>query len=182
MLGRQSISSSSQYQDTPYGVGFSSTLPVPLNVYQRLVLFHCLRMFIADLSPTEQASLLGLAALMIAADGLHLPEEEEMLSDALDEAGLLELPEALPDTVGALCDGVTEATSKVRIMLEIASFAHVDKDYAAAERELMRSIAEEWDIDRITTNRIEEWAEKRVWLAQEYAEVLHDVVSATQLP
>jgi hypothetical protein len=139
-------------------------------------------MFIADLSPTEQASLLGLAALMISADGIHLPEEEEMLSDALNEAGLLQFPEAIPKTVGALCDGVTKTTSKIHILLEIASFAHVDNDYAAAERELMGAIAEEWGIDRITTIRIEEWAEKRVWLAQEYAGVIHDAVSATQLP
>jgi len=134
-------------------------------------------MFLGDLGEEEKRTFLILAWKMVSADGRVTNEEREMLQDAQEEMGLGtadESPDCLDD-LNECCKSVTSSKARALMLLELASFAFVDRDYDVRERELLRTVAEIWRLDEISVVRVEEWARKRVELATEAAEVVQEV-------
>jgi uncharacterized tellurite resistance protein B-like protein len=131
-------------------------------------------LFLDDLTNTEKIAFLDLARMMVSADGIITAEEREMLRDVQVEMGL-EVAEDLPtlgiDLDGA-CNSVVSTSTRVKVLLELASFAYVDSDYDERERKFLRGIGEKWQFDEISIIRVEEWASRRVALAREAAEII----------
>ena len=134
-------------------------------------------MFLGDLKYSEKRVFLDLARMMVSADGKVTAEEREMLHDVQEEMGL-DVAEEFSEgreNLDKCCQSVVSPRARAVMLLEFASFAYVDHDYDARERELLRAMAEIWQLDEISVVRIEEWAFKRVELALEAAEVIHEV-------
>lgn len=141
------------------------------------------KLFLADLSNSEKKAFLHLAGLMVLADGRVTTEEREMLLDVQEEMDI-KVAEESPGTekdLDELCQSVVLPRARVKILLELASFAFVDHDYDERERELLRAVAKIWQLDDISVVRIEEWAHKRVELAREAAEIIHEVDTFSSL-
>ena len=79
--------------------------------------------------------------------------------------------------VDSLCSHAPAPQAQAHILLELASIAHVDNDYSVEEREFLRIVADYWNVDPITLIRIEGWAEARVLLSREAAEVVLELQS-----
>lgn len=80
---------------------------------------------------------------------------------------------ALPTgTAKELCTGIERQELKIYCLLELASIAHVDNDYAAEERALLHEIAELWAIPSEKLPAIERWADDRIKLAQDAAKIV----------
>jgi len=136
-------------------------------------------MFLNDLGEAEKRTFLILAKKMVSADGRVTTEEREMLKDAQEEMGLYATENSLAgnDNLDNCCRSVVSSRARVLMLLELASFAFIDHDYDARERELLRSVANIWKLDDISVMRIEEWARKRVELSTEAAEVIHEIAT-----
>ena len=134
-------------------------------------------MFLGDLEYSDKRAFLDLARIMMSADGRVTIEEREMLRDAVEEMDL-DVSEESPlgiDDLDACCSPIVSPRSRAIVLLELASFAFVDHDYDAREKELLRAVAQKWQLDEISVVRIEQWAYKRVELAREAAEIIHEV-------
>ena len=132
-------------------------------------------MFLSGLSDSTKSASLGLAKKMIAADDVVRPEEAEMLRDVALEMELdpdIDPPET---SVAELCAAVSDPRARASILLELASFAHVDSEYADSERALLASVASEWSIDPLTVVRVEAWAEQRIKVTLEAAEIVQEI-------
>ena len=113
----------------------------------------------------------------MSADGKITVEERDMLQDAVEEMGVAaaeEMPAGAED-LDVFCSSITSPQARVIMLLELASFAFVDSDYDAREQGLLRAVAKIWQMDLISVLRIEHWAESRVALAREAAEIMHEV-------
>ncbi len=132
-------------------------------------------MFLSDFCKADKNTFLRLAKRMVAIDNVLAPEELEMLEDVACEMELdadVELPER---NLEELCAAVTSTQTHALMLLELASIARVDNKYADEERELFRTIASLWKTDQITTIRIEAWAERRIQLSREAAEIVREI-------
>lgn len=112
---------------------------------------------------------------MIEADRILASEELEMMASAIAEMGLDLTIEIKDRSVEELCAEVSAPQTQALMLLELASLAYVDNEYAAEERALLHSIARIWNTDPMTLIRIEAWAEQRIQLSREAAEVVREV-------
>jgi uncharacterized tellurite resistance protein B-like protein len=133
-------------------------------------------LFLSELKELEKKAFFGLAQIMVSADGRITEEEREMLRDAAEEmefdAGKLSLTQE--SSFEECCGKIISPKSRVQVLLELASFAFVDHDYDAQEQELLRAIANAWQMDEILVIEIEQWASRRVQLAIEAAEIIYE--------
>lgn len=134
-------------------------------------------MFLQDLHPADKDVFLGLAHKMILADEKLAAEEAAMLGDIVLEMGGESNAAVTDRVVEELCTDVTDPRTQAIMLLELASLAHVDGEYAHEERELLHAIARIWNIGPITLVRIETWAKARIDLSREAAEVILEAAS-----
>jgi len=133
-------------------------------------------MFLKDLTPDCQSSFLALAKLLAAADGILAPEELAMLDDVASEMGISSDSVSPTEAeLEVLCAAVHSPEVRAYMLMELASLAHIDDDFASEERQLLRAISDLWNIDTITLIRIEAWAETRVEMSREAAEIVQEI-------
>ena len=132
-------------------------------------------MFLSGLSVKDKGTFLALAAKMIAADGVLAPEEVAILGDLVRELDMLADPKMSSLEVEELCSVPPTPQAQACMLLELASIAHIDRQYADEERSLLAEIARQWQIDALTLVRIERWAVTRIELSREAAEVIREV-------
>lgn len=134
-------------------------------------------MFLADLSKLEQNTFLSLARNMVAADAIVTPEEEDLLNDLHYEIGQDTIIEPICKDIAELCTAVSNRKSQAKMLLELASIAHVDGEYEERERELLRTIAANWDIEHYSVIRAEDWGKNRIALIADAAHIMHDITT-----
>ncbi len=134
-------------------------------------------MFLRDLSTNEKQLFLGLARAMISADEKLTAEEIAMLGDVALEMGVESDVEVTSRGVAELSTGITDPRTQAIMLLELASLAHVDGEYADEERQLLRAIARIWKFGPITLTHIETWAKTRIDLSREAAEIILEAAS-----
>lgn len=134
-------------------------------------------MFIRGLSESDRRVLHSLARAMITADDVLAPEEAAMLEDIEAEMDLSVPDDAKRDDLVGLCAAVSSPEARAHILLELASVAHVDGEYADQEAKLLRGIAKEWAIEEYTVVRIEVWASRRIALAGEAVSIVREFVT-----
>lgn len=138
-------------------------------------------MFLSDLDDSDKRAFLGLATIMVSADGKITSEEHAMLRDAAEEMELDIAEDVLQQEPNFedCCSKIISPRSRVQVLLELASFAFVDRDYDVQEQELLRAIANTWQLDEILVMEIEQWASRRVKLATEAAKIIYEAETLT---
>jgi len=133
-------------------------------------------MVVSDLTEREGIVLLGLARLIVEADHVLHDEEAEMLGELSRELGMDGKSisnEGLP--LEEQCSFITRREAQACIFLELALLACVDGEYVGSEREVLLKIAGVWKVQGSTVSRVEAWAQRRILLSREAAEIAAEI-------
>lgn len=122
-------------------------------------------MFIHNLSPKQQGYLFALTQTIAEADGVITKEEEAMLADIQVQIhSSTEIPD---DPMSSLADQFVEHKSKVSLLLELLSVAHVDTHYHEKEAGIIGRIASDLQVSTPLLADLDNWVQRQLLLANE---------------